>query len=674
MTDSTKSHTSSSDAAMVAEVSKVARQGQFLAVASRAEAEERLRAHLKLEPLGQETISIGAARGRILAEDLAATVDVPCFDRSNVDGFAVRASDLEQAAADAPVRLRLNAELLTPGVIPAVTVEAGTATVIATGGVVPRGADAVVMVEHTEVVEAGGESFVEVVQALVPGALISVAGSDIAAGETVLRRGLEFGSREIAMLAAIGVAEVPVFRRPKVAILSTGDELIAPGQPIQPGKVYDSNGPMLAAAVEELGCETLSLGIIVDDQSLIEAAVDKAVRDADVVLLSGGTSKGAGDFCYHAVARFSDPGIVVHGVSIKPGKPLCLAVTAGKPVVILPGFPTSATFTFHEFVAPVLRAFSGLPPLRRETVKAELAVRTASDPGRTDYVLVSLAEKPDGGLAAYPMGKSSGAVTSFSLADGFFAIPDDSYVAPAGAAVEVALVGSGKSVADLTIIGSHCVGLDYLVGRLAREGLTAKVLSVGSNGGLTAAKRGECDIAGVHLMDPATGVYNEPYLTAGLRLCKGYGRLQGVVFRKGDPRFEGKTPETAVAGILTDPNCLMVNRNVGSGTRVLIDRLLGTAKPAGHSHQTRSHNAVAVAVAQKRADWGVAIETMASFYGLGFLPLQEELYDFVIPAARFERPAVRRFRELLIDPTVIEDLKRLGFRIGSAAAEPSQPR
>lgn len=674
MTDSTNTRASSSDAARIAEIGKVARQGQFLAVASRAEAEERFRAHLKVEPLGLETVAISRARGRILAKDLAAAVDVPCFDRSNVDGFAVRASDLERAAADAPVRLKLNAELLTPGVTPATTVEAGTATVIATGGMVPRGADAVVMVEHTEVIEDEDESFVEVVQAQVPGAMISVAGSDISAGETVLRRGLELGSREIAMLAAIGIAEVPVFRRPKVAILSTGDELIAPGQPMLPGKVYDSNGPMLAAAVEELGCEAMSLGIVVDDQSLIEAAVDKAVREADVVLLSGGTSKGAGDFCYHAVARFTDPGIVVHGVSIKPGKPLCLAVTAGKPVVILPGFPTSATFTFHEFVAPVLRAFSGLPPLRRETVKAELAVRTASDPGRTDYVLVSLAEKPGGGLAAYPMGKSSGAVTSFSLADGFFAIPDDSDTAQAGTSVEVALVGSGKSIADLTIIGSHCVGLDYLVGRLAREGFSAKVLSVGSNGGLTAAKRGECDIAGVHLMDPVSGIYNEPYLAADLRLCRGYGRSQGVVFRKGDPRFEGKTPGAAVAAVIADPGCLMVNRNVGSGTRVLIDRLLGPAKPAGHSHQTRSHNAVAVAVAQERADWGVAIETMAKFYGLGFLPLQEELYDFIIPTARFERPAVRRFRELLSNPAVIDDLARLGFRIGSAAAKPSQVR
>lgn len=643
-------------------VGQAARQGQFLAVASRSEAEARFRAHLVLEPLGTEAVAIEQARGRILASDVAATVDVPCFDRSNVDGFAVRSSDLEGATANAPVRLRLNSEVLTPGARPVETVESGAATVIATGGMIPRGADAVVMVEHTETLEDQGVTFVEVREAQIAGAAISVAGSDIAAGETVLRRGLALGSREIAMLAAIGAAEVRVYRRPVVAILSTGDELVACGQPISPGKVFDSNGPMLAAAVEELGCQALRLGIIADDQTLLEAAVDRAVASADVVLLSGGTSKGAGDFCYHAVARFKDPGIVVHGVAIKPGKPLCLAVTAGKPVIILPGFPTSATFTFHEFVAPVLRTFAGLPPLSRPTVKADLAVRANSDLGRTDYVLVSLAERPEGGLSVYPMGKSSGAVTSFSLADGFFAIADDCDVAPAGSSVEVSLIGANKAIADLTIIGSNCIGLDMLVGFLARDGITAKVLSVGSNGGLIAAKRDECDIAGMHLMDPASGVYNRPYLTPELKLIQGYGRLQGLVFRKGDARFEGKLPEAAVAGVLADPGCLMVNRNLGSGTRVLIDRLLGEARPAGHSHQTRSHNAVAVAVVQGRADWGVAIETVARQYDLGFLPLQEELYDFVIPAARFDRPAVQRFRELLASEDVRRALADLGFR------------
>ncbi len=200
--------------------------------------------------------------------------------------------------------------------------------------------------EWTDVVEPGA---IAIRQPVAPSAGISGAGSDIGAGETVLRQGVVIGSREIALLAAVGAGEIPVFRRPRVAILSTGDEIVQPGGPIRPGQVYDSNGPMLAAAVEELGCEAPPLGAVADDVAGLEEAVDAALASADVVLLSGGASKGAGDMAFRAVARFSDPGVVVHGVALKPGKPLCLAVTGGKPLAILPGFPTSAMFTFHEF-------------------------------------------------------------------------------------------------------------------------------------------------------------------------------------------------------------------------------------------------------------------------------------------------------------------------------------
>ena len=337
---------------------------------------------------------LAQCRGRVLARDIAAAVDVPGFDRSNVDGFAVSAADLEGARPDAPRRLRLNGEVLTPGRAPRESVLPGSATIIATGGMIPRGADAVVMVEQTEFVEAvdgagADDPAIDVSRPVTPGAAISAAGSDIAAGETVLRAGFLLGSREVAVLAAVGVNEVAVFRRPRVAILSTGDELARPGDAIRVGQVFDFNGPMLAAAVEELGCIAIALGIVADDQLGMAAAVDKAIAAAEVVLLSGGTSKGAGDIAYRTVARLTDPGIVVHGVALKPGKPLCLAVTQGKPVVILPGFPTSATFTFHEFVAPVLRALSGLPLLRRKSCVATLPLKVVSELGRTSYTLVS---------------------------------------------------------------------------------------------------------------------------------------------------------------------------------------------------------------------------------------------------------------------------------------------
>src|SRR4029453_9762876 len=222
------------------------------------------------------------------------------------------------------------------------------------------------------------------------------------------------------------------------------------------------------------------------------------------------------------VGRLRNPGVVAHGVALKPGKPICLAVTGGKPVVILPGFPTSAIFTFHEFVAPVIRAYAGLPVERRQNVAATLPMRVNSERGRTEYLLVGLVQGQHG-LSAYPMGKGSGSVTTFSGADGFITIDQHTEILDSDSTVSVQLLGQRLEVADLVIIGSHCGGLDLLVGRLMRQGIRAKALYVGSMGGLAAAKREECDIAGVHLMDPATGEYNRRFLTDALSLVPGYG-------------------------------------------------------------------------------------------------------------------------------------------------------
>ncbi len=659
------------DSPSLAVLQHAARQDQFLEVVSRDEAEARFRRHLRLEPLGEEVVPLARARDRVLARDVIAAVDVPGFDRASVDGFAVRAEDTAGASDDAPCVLELNAEVLTPGVQPEAAVADGRASVIATGGMVPRGADAVVMVEHTELREAmpGAAPRIEVHRPATPGQFIATAGSDIARGETVLRQGHMLTSREIGMLAAIGLGEVPVWRRPRVAIFSTGNEIVAPGGSIRPGQVFDSNAPILAAAVEELGGEPVPLGIVPDDPEALATALDRALAEGDMVLLSGGTSKGAGDLAYQVVARLTDPGIVVHGVALKPGKPLCLAVTGKKPVAVLPGFPTSAIFTFHEFVAPVIRALAGQPRAPRATVQAILPLRIGSERGRTEYVLASLMQAQDGGLAAYPTAKGSGAVTSFAQADGFFAVPALTEAVPAGTQVDVQLIGAGLRSADLVVIGSQCVGLDMLIGLLERDGVMVKSLAVGSSGGLAAAKRGECDLAGIHLMDPVSGEYNTPYLTDALTLVPGYGRLQGIVFRPDAEGFRGcRSAEDAVRAAIVDRDLLMVNRNAGSGTRILIDRLLNGARPAGYTAQTKSHNAVAVAVTQGRADWGVAIETVAREYGLGFLPLQAEHYDFVVPKARLDRPAVQRFIALLRSPTTREALRARGFAVSSADA------
>lgn len=636
------------------------RQTQFLDVVTRDEATARFRAHLQLAPLGDERVALDDALDRIVAEDVVSDVDVPGFDRSNVDGFAVQASDTFGAMEETPRNARLNAEVLAPGIVPRVAVVSGRATSIATGGMLPRGADAVLMVEHSEHVDTDEGPQLEIRRPITPGENVSYAGTDIARGEIVLRAGQRLTSREIGVLAAIGRTEVAVYRRPRVAIFSTGNEIVAPGDALRPGAVYDSNAAIIGAAVEELGGEPVHLGVIPDDEAALAAALTQGLQ-SDVVVFSGGTSKGAGDISYRVVHGLRDPGVVAHGVALKPGKPICLAVTNGKPVVILPGFPTSAIFTFHEFVAPVIRAFSGQPPERRQHVTATLPMRVNSERGRTEYLLVGLVQGAQG-LSAYPMGKGSGSVTTFSGADGFITIDQHTEILDAGATVPVQLLGQRLEPADLVIIGSHCVGLDFLIGRLMRQGVRTKVLYVGSMGGLAAAKRGECDVAGVHLMNPSTGEYNRPFLTDTLSLVRGYGRMQGIVFRRGDRRFDGRDRDEALAAALNDPECVMVNRNAGSGTRVIIDALLGERRPAGYGTQTKSHNAVAAAVSQQRADWGVAIDTVASQYGLGFIPLQQEQYDFIVPTSRLARAPVRAFCELLDDRRTREALNALGFR------------
>jgi molybdenum cofactor synthesis domain-containing protein len=633
-------------------------QDQFLTILSREQALARFEAALFPRSIPGEPRQLAAAIGCALSEDVMAPIDVPPFDRSNVDGFAVRASDLAAASEAAPIRLRLNDEVIACGIAPRRPVLSGTATAIATGGPLPRGADAIIMVEHTQ---PSGRRAIEVRRAASPGQFVSYAGSDIARGEALLRAGTVVGSREVGMLAACGIAELSVASKPRVAVLSTGDELVQPGEPLRPAEIYDTNGAIVTAAINENGGEAHFLGAIPDDEATLEAAMRKALADSDMLVLSGGTSKGAGDVSHRIIGRLGKPGIIAHGVALKPGKPLCLAVCDGKPVVILPGFPTSAMFTFHDMIVPVLRQMAGLPPRSDAKVSAKVPVRIASELGRTEFVMVSLIEGADG-LIAYPTGKGSGAITSFAQADGFLKIDALADQMPAGTHAEVTLFTPHVRVPDLVIVGSHCTGLDLVAAPLAHAGLTVRSIAVGSLGGLAAAKRGECDLAPIHLFDDRSETYNTPFLAEGLELVPGWRRMQGIVFRKGDARFEGRTAEAAVRSALADPACIMVNRNQGAGTRILIDRLLGGARPDGYWNQPRSHNAVAAAVAQHRADWGMTIAPVAHASRLGFIPLAEEHYDFALVKARRQRPAVRAFLDALASEAGRAALTKAGFR------------
>jgi putative molybdopterin biosynthesis protein len=633
-------------------------QDQFLTILSREDALARFEAALFPRPVPAEQRLLIDALGCALVEDIVAPIDVPPFDRSNVDGFAVRSADLASASEASPVSMVLNDEIIACGIAPTRPVLSGTATSIATGGPVPRGADAIVMVEHTQ---PAGTRAIEIRRAASPGQFVSHAGSDIARGEALLRAGTIIGSREIGMLAACGIAQVSAARRPRVAILSTGDELVQPGAPLRPAAIYDTNGAIVTAAITEHGGDAVFLGAIADDEKALESAMRKALDVSDMLVLSGGTSKGAGDVTHRIIARLGKPGVIAHGVALKPGKPLCLAVCDGKPVVILPGFPTSAMFTFHDMIVPVLRRMAGLPPRADAQVTAKVPVRIASELGRTEFVMVSLVEGADG-LIAYPSGKGSGAITSFAQADGFLRIDALADQMAAGSHAEVTLFAPHVRIPDLVIIGSHCTGLDLITAQLAHAGLSVRSIAVGSLGGLAAARRSECDLAPIHLFDERTETYNTPFLSEGLELVPGWRRMQGIVFRNGDARFEGLSARDAVRAALADPACIMVNRNQGAGTRILIDRLLGAARPDGYWNQPRSHNAVAAAVAQHRADWGMTIAPVAHASGLGFIPHAEEHYDFALVTARKDRPAVRAFLDALASEEGRAALARAGFR------------
>lgn len=648
-------------AALLAAIRQAARQEQFLDVVSPEEARERFTRHLDLSPLLAETVILAGALGRVLAHDVIAPIDAPPFDRSGVDGFAARASDTVGATGQSPRRLHLNREVIACGHAPRLEVRPGTATTIATGGVIPRGADCVVMIEQTELRDEAGEPSIDIHRAASPGQFIAYAGSDIARGETLLRRLTRISSRQIGMLAACGIESVEVVRRPRIAVLSTGDELVPLGEPLRPAGIYDSNGAIIAAAVTEAGGEPVAFGAFPDDAERLESAIHQALISCDMLVLSGGTSKGAGDLSHRVVSQLGRPGILVHGVALKPGKPLCLAVVDGKPLVVLPGFPTSAIFTFHAFVAPVIRAWAGLPPEAARTKTATIPTRIPSELGRKEFVLVSLIDTPSGPVA-FPSAKGSGAVTTFSQSDGFLEIDALASAADAGTRTNVTLIGAAARAPDIVIMGSHDVALDVVIGTLAEQGFNARVIAIGSQGGVAAAQRGQCDLAPVHLIDPQTGIYNKHLLVPGLSLVPGWTRMQGFLFRKGDPCFQNTTSAgEAIKAALADPSCLMINRNAGAGTRALIDKLLGGARPAGYANQPRSHNAVATAIAQGRADWGIAIEPVAELYGLQFLPIAPENYDFVLVETSRNKPAVQAFLAALQDSATQDKIRTLGM-------------
>ncbi|WP_340820185.1 molybdopterin biosynthesis protein [Methanolobus sp. WCC4] len=584
---------------------------------------------------GTTILPIEEAAGHILAEDILSGVDVPAFNRSVKDGYAIRAKDSYHASEPQPQ------ELKCIGAIPAgckdsFFVDDGETIEISTGAPIPGGADAVIMVESTKQTDDS----VLIYQPVHIGENIMKAGSDIMKGERILRKNTRMGSREIGVLASIGMDKVPV-KRLMVGIISTGSELIKPGEELDISKIYDANSYAIAAAIEECGGTPKIYGIVPDEEELMEETLNRAIEECNIVLTSGSTSAGAGDIMYMIIEKKGET--LTHGIAIKPGKPVVIGMIDGTPTIGLPGNPTSALSIFNEFVAPIIYNSLGMKPSFKTKITAVMGTGIRSG-GREELFPVGVVRGK-----VYPADKTSGAITTLSDADGMIEIRAHTEYIEAGSEVEVTMFGNVRSP-DLMLVGGQCPGVDLLE---EMTGLMFRTLNMGSSAGFTAMSGGTADIACVNMID-AEGNYNSSILKRmnleDVVLVKGYRREQGIIFK----------PENHVYGFEDIVNLQMINRNRGSGTRTLLDRELGILAEArgvskselikglkGYNSGSKTHRSVCDAVRSGKADIGFGIRAAAEEAGLEFIPVAEDDFDFVIRKDLLEIKEVQMFLDAL---------------------------
>ena len=568
------------------------------------------------------SVPLSRARGCILAERIVSSIDVPGFSRAAMDGFAVLAKDTLEAREDRPVSLRL-AGRVPMGVQPELKVAGGEAAEVSTGSMMPSCADAVVMIEYSQ----AEEEAVLVRRPVYAGENIQAAGSDISFGETALYPGTAIAARELGVLAALGRTEVPVSTL-SVAVASTGNELVAPGQPLPPGRIYDINAYTIASAVQGCGAAVQTFGILPDEKEAMAAALQKMAESSDMVIVSGSTSAGAGDMVYRVLEEAGE--LIFHGVNLKPGKPTIFGLMGGKPFLGLPGYPTSALSVFSLLGAPAIRAALGAQ--RREKRAAGRLCCPLRLEGRRQMLAVALS-----GSLVYPVDKGSGSITTLAGADGIIDIPAGVEYLERGTAVQVELF-SGASPAELVIAGENTKLLEDLAG----EAGEIRLINCGSLRGRMLLEDGVADIAAV--------VGGSAPAPEGLAVLAGLDLELGLVYRGGD------APEDLSA-------CRLIGWQRDSALKVLWNKALldlGLPRPS-FVRLARSHSAVAAAVASGRADAGFSERQAAGEAGLGFRPLIHEKM-LLLGRAGEDRPDVR---------SLLSALSRLSAQ-SSAQASPGK--
>ncbi|MBV8083727.1 MAG: molybdopterin biosynthesis protein [Chloroflexi bacterium] len=612
-------------------------------------------------PIEPEQVPLTNALGRVTAAAVVARISAPHYYASAMDGIAVRARDTEGATETRPKRLRLGEQ----------------AVWVDTGDAMPAGYDAVVMVENVQELPEGD---LEIHASVAPWQHVRPMGEDVVATELILPQGHLIRPVDLGAIAAAGVTSVAVRRRPRVAIIPTGTELIEPGAPVEAGRIIEFNSLMLSGQVSEWGAEPKRWPISRDDYDSIRGAVAEAVAQHDIVLVNAGSSAGSEDFTAEVIGELGQ--VVIHGVAVRPGHPVILGVVAGKPVIGVPGYPVSAVLTLDLFLKPLLAQMLGTAPRERATVQAVMTRKVLSPMGEDEYLRVSIGRVGER-VVATPLNRGAGVITSLVRADGIVRIPRFSEGVNAGDTVPAELLRPETEI-DRTVvcIGSHDPAIDVLSNWIARThpGRRLTAANVGSFGTLLARKRGESHLGGCHLLDAETGVYNVPDIR---RVLEGQAvvlvhlamRDQGLIVPPGNPKGIRNLSDLARADVR------FVNRQKGSGTRVLLDYELpkaGINADAIHGYEREefTHLAVAVAVSGGSADVGLGVLSAARALGLDFVPLLQEQYDLVVGAEFWDAEILGPVREALVAPDFREEVAALGgydvSRMGEVLPTPAR--
>jgi putative molybdopterin biosynthesis protein len=598
-----------------------------------------------------EEVATAAALGRVLAEPAYARLSSPSYHACAMDGYAARAADTFGAGEASPRRLDVP----------------GQAVYVDTGDPLPPGCDAVIMIE--DVHRPAGVDQIEILAPAAPWQHVRPIGEDVASGEMLLPSGWRLRGSDLAVLTGAGLARVPVRRRPLVTVIPTGDEIISLAdlgdrQPAS-GEIVESNSLLVHGVASECGALARVTPVVADRPAAISAAVREAVGQADVVVLSAGSSAGSEDYAASVLGQIGQ--VVVHGVATRPGKPVILAVVDGKPVLGMPGYPVSAWLCLDNFLRPLLAAMLGVAEARRERIPARLTRRLASPLGVREYLRVRLG-RVGGQFVAAPLARGAGVLSSLVRADGLVVVPPELQGYEAGTVVEAELLRPREEVERAVVaIGSHDLALDVLADlfRARHPGCSLSSINAGSLGGLQALARGEAHLAGSHLLDEASGEYNTSYvrrMLPGQRValvCLAL-RQQGLLVASGNPQgitgvadlAAAATTATATAtAAVAGRRLQFINRQRGAGTRVLLDFMLhqaGIDRAAieGYERVVYTHLAVAAEVAAGGADAGLGILAAARAAGLDFVPVASERYELVIPAANWEDPLVQALLEV----------------------------